>query len=104
MKNENKFEILGMKNDVILLKFTEGNFNDVNFSINLSDLTVTEKDDQSFLNFDIVYDVEDEKIKKFGSESFTNDVGKLILEMIEEGIVIEEEKEKEKEEEKGRDE
>ena len=91
-----KFEVLGMKDDTVFMSFIEGDFKNVNFSIDLSKISVEDKVDESLLNFDVSVDENNDIIKKFGMNNFTNNVGQLLLDMIEDGMVIEEQKEGQK--------
>jgi len=91
-----KFEVLGMKDDTVFMSFIEGDFKDINFSIDLSKISVEDKVDESLLNFDVSVDENNDIIKKFGMNNFTNNVGQLLLDMIEDGMVIEEQKEGQK--------
>jgi hypothetical protein len=91
-----KFEVLGIKVDTVFINFIEGNFKDVNFLIDLSKISVEDKSNESLLNFDVSVDEENDIIKKFGMDNFTNDVGQLLLDMIEDGMVKEEQKEVQK--------
>ena len=81
------------KNDVIVLEFKEGKFEGVAFELNTDEFELVEnKDGGVSLNYSVNYDAKNEKIIEHGATEFLEEIGKMLIEGIEQEIIKLEEK------------
>lgn len=74
------------QNSLVEFKIQEGIFKGVSFRVDTSDIEITEEDGNTFLNYSVDYDRKNELIKKNGDNVFLDEVGKTLLNIIENGI------------------
>ena len=76
-----------MEDNVITLEFREGKFEGTIFELNTDDFSIEEDENGNILlNYSVNYDKNNELIIKHGVDNFLEEVGKLLMEGIEQEI------------------
>jgi hypothetical protein len=76
-----------MENSAITLEFKDGKFKGMVFELNTDDFDIIEAEDGDIsLSYSVNYDNKNELVIKYGADAFLDEVGKLLIEGIEQEI------------------